>query len=130
MLRQWLLIPLILLFLLFNCFFLLFKKVMTDWNIDQEVMILANLLYFVLGLIIYFMIKRSLSDKNPHVFIRSVMGAMLIKMLIVVTAVVIYVVAAGKDYSKNAVFLSLFLYLVYLVVETRILTRLNRKPNA
>jgi hypothetical protein len=37
---------------------------------------------------------------------------------------------AGNEVNKGAIFISMFLYILYLVVEVAIMMKLNRKPNA
>jgi hypothetical protein len=74
--------------------------------------------------------KRALKNTNPNVYVRSVMGGMMIKMAIVVVAVAIYVIALKDNFSKMSVFAAMFLYLIYLGVEVRLATKLNTKKNA
>lgn len=123
-------LPLVMVFIIFNALFLTGRSWLAKWNIDQEVVIWANLLFFVISLLVFLMQRKALSDKNPHVFVRSVMGGMMIKMLVCIIAVVAYVMAAGKNYSKPAVFVSLGLYIVYLAVEVGVIMKLNRRTDA
>lgn len=74
--------------------------------------------------------KKALNNANPNVFVRSVMGGMLIKMFVVITAVIVYRLVAGNSVSKVSVFASMFLYLLYLGVEVAIITKLNKQKNA
>lgn len=98
-------------------------------NIDRNVLIGANILFLLLSLAVWFMQKKALQNKNPNVFIRAVMGGMLLKMFISVAAVFIYISYIGNAYNKRAVFIALFIYLLYLAAEVLSLTRLNKKPH-
>lgn len=123
------LIPFILLFIIFNNFFLFGKGLLAKWEIDYLVMIIANSLFFILNVLVYSMQRKALRNPNPNVFVRSVMAGMMIKMAICVVAVLIYALAFRKTFSKMSVFASMFLYLVYLFVEVRAAGRLNKQKN-
>lgn len=124
------LLPLVLLFIIVNSFLLTAKGMLTKWGVDRDVVIIANVLFFLVSVLVFFMQRKALTNPNPHAFVRSVMGGMMIKMFICIIAVVIYVVASGKDYSKPAVFASLFLYLLYLAVEVAAIMKLNKRTDA
>ncbi|MEQ1555090.1 MAG: hypothetical protein ABL929_12970, partial [Ferruginibacter sp.] len=73
--------------------------------------------------------KNALANKNPNVFIRSIIAGMMIKMFSTVLAILIYVVFTGKNYNTKAVFISLLMYLVYLAAEVIALSAENKKKN-
>jgi len=100
------------------------------WGIDYRVLIVANILFFSISLIAFFMQKKALSNSNPNVFVRSVMGGMLLKMFACITAVIIYRFAAGDTVSRISVFGAMFLYLFYLAAEVAVITKLNKQKNA
>jgi len=54
------------------------------------------------------------------------MTGMLMKMAICLLAVFLYVYLSGNAYNKRGIFLSLFLYLVYLAVEVSAVMKLNK----
>ena len=87
------------------------------------------MLFMGVGLLVFFMQKNALNNKNPNVFIRSVMAGMMIKMFSTVLAVLAYVVLVGPTYNKNAVFISLFMYLLYLAAEVFAISKVNSKKN-
>ena len=93
-------------------------------------MICANLLFLLTAVLVFFMQKKALANSNPNVFIRSIMTGMLIKMFSTVTAVFAYVIFAGNGFNKKAVFISLFLYLIYLAAEVIAISGENKKRNA
>jgi hypothetical protein len=123
------LLPFIILFILFNNFFLFGKGMLAKYGLDHLVLIIANSLFFVLSIITYWMQKRALKNTNPNVYVRSVMGGMMIKMAVVVLAVAVYVIALQDSFSKMSVFAAMFLYLIYLGVEVKLATKLNTKKN-
>ena len=123
-------LPLIAIFVVFSGAATASNKLLAKWGIDYQVLIVANLLFFLVGLFVFFMQKKALHHTNPNVFIRSVMAGMLIKMGVCVLAVIIYRLIAGNNVSKVSVFAAMFLYLVYLGVEVGILTKLNKRKHA
>jgi len=124
------LVPLIILFILFNNFFLFGKDWLAKHSIDYLVLIIANSLFFVAGLLVYRMQKRAAKNTNPNVFVRAVLGGTMIKMAVCAIAVVVYVVAFRSPFNKWSVFAAMFLYLIYLVVEVKMATKLNKKTDA
>lgn len=124
------LLPVLLIFITVNVFILLTHAIWLKYNIDQNVLICANLLFLLTAVLVFFMQKKALTNSNPNVFIRSIMTGMLIKMFTTVIAVFAYVMLAGKGFDKKAVFLSLFLYLIYLAAEVIAISQENKKRNA
>jgi uncharacterized membrane protein YbjE (DUF340 family) len=124
------LIPLILLFILFNNVFLFGKKWLASYGLDHLVLIIANSLFFVVSILIYRLQKNAVKNANPHVFVRSVMGGTFIKMAIFIIAVCVYAFAFKSIFNKMTVIAAMVLYLIYLVVEIKMATKLNKTKNA
>ncbi len=123
------LLPLIILFIIFNNFFLFGKNWLAGHSIDYLVLIIANSLFFVVSILVYQMQKRAVKNANPNVFVRAVMGGTMIKMAISLVAVVVYALAFKNTFSKMSVFAAMFIYFFYLFVEVRMATKLNKKNN-
>ena len=121
--------PLLSIFFLLNGLLLVSKSILSKWGIDNKVLFVANIIFFSLSLIAFFMQQKALKNSNANVFIRSVMGGMLIKMFVVIATVIIYRLAAGDQVSKVSVFAAMFLYLIYLGVEVAVITKLNKQKN-
>ncbi len=128
--RQKQLFPLILLFVFLNIFFLTAKSIFKKWGIDREVLIIANILFFLISLIAFSLQRKAMQKTNPHAFVRSVMGSMMIKMFVVIIAVIIYTLFSGPLFNKPSVFIALFLYIIYLAVEVAIVMKMNKQKNA
>lgn len=123
------LLPLIILFIVFNNFFLFGKNFLGRYGLDYLVLIVANSLFFVVSVVVYKMQKKAARNTNPNVFVRSVMGGTMIKMAVCIVAIAIYAFAFKSSFSKMSVFASMFLYLIYLAVEVRLATKLNKPKN-
>lgn len=122
--------PLILLFVIANALFLANKFWLVKWGLDSNVLIIANLLFFAISLIVFYLQKRGVENKNPYAFVRSVMSGMMIKMFLVIVALVIYVFVWKENFSKFSVLAAMFLYLIYLAVEVAVATKMNKKSHA
>ena len=122
-------LPLLIVFVLTNLTLYAARAIEVKWGIDFYVLFFANDIFFLLSLVAFFMQRKALGNSNPNVFIRSVMGGMLIKMFVTITAVIVYRLIAGNSVSKVSVFAAMFLYLLYLGVEVAVITKLNRQKN-
>ncbi len=124
------LLPLTLLFLLLMAATALLSGRLNQAGFDTRVLFGSNILFYSISVISYFLQLKGMRNSNSHVFVRSVMGAMMLKMLVCLAATFAYVTMAGDQFSKRAVFLALLLYLVYLAVEVYTVMKMNRKKNA
>ena len=89
------LLPLLIIFIVLTIFILSATNLWHKYNIDKNVLLGANFLFMGAGLLVFFMQKNALTNKNPNVFIRSVIAGMMIKMFSTVLAVLAYVVLVG-----------------------------------
>ena len=122
--------PLFILYFLSLVLMITFNIKLTLEGFDVRILIGANTLFFVLSMVSFYIQRKGMMNRNPHVFVRSVSGAMMLKMFITVIAVFAYVYLTGSTYSKRTVFVSLFLYLVYLAVEVVIVMKMNKRKHA
>lgn len=99
-------------------------------GIDYVVVMGANCLFFLISLLVFRIQYLAMYNSNPNVFIRSVMGGMLIKVFGCVIAVVAYYFISGTAFNKPAVYASMVIYIIYLVVEVRTIMKLNKTKNA
>ncbi len=119
--------PIILLFIILNTFFISGRSFLERWGADQEVLIIGNLLLFIIFLVSFFVGKKGLESTNPHVFVRSVYGSMMMKLFICIIAAFIYIAVYKKDLNKPALFTLMGLYLVYTFIEVTLLTKMSKQ---
>lgn len=122
-------LPLIVLFIILNGCLLSSKTLLMKWGIDREVLLAANFLFFLISFIAFLMQQSGLKNKNPNVFIRRVMGSMMLRMFMVLIALGIYIFVAGKMVNKPAIYISLVFYMLYMFAEVMIIMKLNRQSN-
>lgn len=101
-----------------------------DKGIDYAVVMGGNCLFFLISLFVFRMQYLAMYNANPNVFIRSVMGGMLIKVFACVITVVAYYFISAAAFNKPAVYASMVIYIVYLVVEVKTIMKLNKTKNA
>lgn len=121
--------PLVALFVIANALLLVFQRRLGAMNVNIDVAISGNLLLFLVSIAnIWFQLKSMTNPKlSPGTQIRMVMAGTFIKLFVLASAAVIYLVAAGKDRSVNAVFVTMALYIVYTWLEVKISLRMNAR---
>lgn len=117
-------LPIVLIFVILNGFFIAGKSMLARWGVDQEVVIIGNLLLFVISIISFLLGLCGLKNPNPHAFVRSVYTSMMLKLFICIIAAFIYISMYRDNINKPALFTCMGLYLLYTFVEVSILTKL------
>jgi len=102
------------------------KDELNNLKTDYKVVLGANTLLFLLSVISLILHVNALAKPNPQAFIRSVMLANIIKILVLAISAFIYIQTAGKATSSRGVFAGLFLYIIYTWVEKRATIQLSR----
>lgn len=115
----------VLVFLVFN-FLVIFHVFPAGWKMDKMVLLIGNCLLFGVTYLSFLLHIKGLRDPNPHVFVRTMVGSLLIKMLICLVAVMIYAMASGGAINRNGILACFVLYLLYTILEVRVLQRLYR----
>lgn len=116
-------LPIILLFVIVNGFFIAGKSVLQRWNADQDILITGNILLFLITLVSYLVARKGLKSPNPHAFVRAVYSGILLKLFVCIIAAFIYIASAGKSLNKPALFTCMGLYLLYTFIEVSVLTK-------
>lgn len=128
--RSNVLLPLLITFILFATVLVAGWVLWKDSNVNFVVLLGANVLFFLVSVMAFRIQYKAMQNGNPNVFIRKVMSTMLLKMGIALAAIMAYVLLAGKHFNKPAVYISMLIYLVYLVVEVGLVMKLNKRKNA
>lgn len=124
-------IPVTVLFLLLTAIFVLGKNLFEKWGFSTMVLISGNLLLYTVTAFSFAISYKGLNATNPHAFIRSIYGSVMIKFFVFAIAAFIYIQSVKAAVNKPALFTCLGLYLVYTFMEVSILTKLLKsKKNA
>lgn len=123
-------LPLVITFLVLTVMIFAGNIFYKERGIDYLVLMGGNCLFFLISLFVFRMQYMAMYNSNPNVFIRSVMSGMIIKVFTCVIAVVAYYLVSKEAFNKPAVYASMVIYIVYLVVEVRTIMKLNKTKNA
>lgn len=118
--------PIILFFTLLNTLFISGRHWLARWGVDQEVLLVGNVILFIITLISAVVARKGLNSANPHAFLRSVYGSILLKLFLCIIAAFVYIAIVRKQVNKPALFICMGLYLVYTFMEVGLLTRMLR----
>ena len=122
--------PIVILFAILSALLLIAGKWLSQIGFDVEFLIGTNIFIFILSLITMFMQTRALHHSNPNVFVRAVMGSMLLKMMVCLIAVLVYISLIAKEIDKKGLFSFMFIYFTYLFVEVKSIMSRNKRANA
>lgn len=98
-----------------------------DGYFTRNIILYGTLVVAAISFLSYFISARSVNSDNPNKFVRGVMGGTFLKFFLCIVAVGILLFLLQKKLHKPDLFLLMFIYLVYTVVETGLLFTLSRK---
>jgi hypothetical protein len=113
-------------FLLATIVLIILKK-QAPGDIDFAVLFVGNLILFVATLVSFYLYRRSLFNKNPHVFLRFIYGGMFLKMIICIAAALTYILIARNTVSKIALLGCFGLYIIYTFAEVKTLIQQSKQ---
>lgn len=124
-------INLLLLFVIINtvCLFYRNGAIHLSFFVDVYVVVIANLILFLLALLGSYRHGKALENKNPNVFIRSIMGMTVLKFFVLVAAALVYVFTAKQSRNVPAILISLVLYILYAVMEVAAAYNMNKNKS-
>lgn len=96
-------------------------------GISPRVLLSANALLFVLTNISMRMHNASYTTRNEFAFVRNVMGATVMKLLVIVAAIFAYFYFSGEHLNMGGIFGGMFMYIAYTAVEVVLVLRRNAK---
>ena len=119
-------LPVLLLFIVLNGFFLTAGKLASKYNIDTGVLIGGNLVLFIATAVSFFLYYKALRNNNVQAFLRMIYGGMFLKMMICLSTGFIYIMVGGRNVNKGAIIGCLLLYLVYSSIEIGLLLKQSK----
>lgn len=122
-------LPLMAIFMLVNIGCIVYADQLAARKVDGAVVQGANVLLFVIAVICGMMHYRALKSDNPHAFVRSVLGATVLKLFSIAGAVLVYIYVTGPKKNVPAVLIGMGLYIVYTIVEVTGAFRLNKEKH-
>ncbi|HPG12778.1 MAG TPA: hypothetical protein PLU37_14690 [Chitinophagaceae bacterium] len=122
-------LPLITIFIIVTVFALTAKRWLQEKDIDQMVLVWGNLLLFLVSLVSFMMMYRSLQSSKPKSSVTAMYSGFMIKFFAVALAAFVYIMYAKKEVNKPALIFCAGLYIIYTMFETRALLRTLRQKN-
>ncbi len=124
------LMPLLALFTIVNLVFFVWADYLDSIKVNHSVVIFGNALLFLLAMISLQLHMSASKKENPNVLVRSIMMSTFLKMILIAVSVLIYVKMAKETKSKWAIFVTMFIYLIYMAIELKIALKLNKKQSS
>jgi hypothetical protein len=119
-------LPILLVFIITNGFFITGGGLTSRWNIDADLVIVGNLVLFLATTLSFFLYYKALHNNNVQAILRMIYGGMFTKMMICLFTAFIYIMVVGKSVNKGGIIICLFLYLVYSFVEVALLLKQSK----
>ncbi|MBW8685167.1 hypothetical protein [Chitinophaga rhizophila] len=92
-------------------------------------LLIGNLALASISAITYNMSRKGIQSENNSVFLLRVYGSMISRMMFCLAGITIYAVANRPHTSKITIFILMFFYAVYSVVENVSLQKITRRKN-
>lgn len=119
--RSFLVITII--FILVSLFSFLAKPWLNSLSINEQVLLIGNSIVYIMHVIAAFFHKKTVLNTNTQVFIRGVYLGMMIKLFTCIIIAMLYIYLSDNTFNKPALFICMFLYLVYNFVEVGLLMK-------
>ena len=116
--------PVVMIFITLNTFILTAKNMLARWHADQEVLLYGNIAIFLITILSFFIARSGLSNKNPHAFVRSVYGSIMLKLFLCLILAFAYIAIYRSGLNKPALFVCMGFYLLYTAFEVAALMKL------
>ena len=95
-------------------------------EVDFDILMYGTTIVFLVSVFSFLLLSNSLRSSNPQVFVRAMYGSFVLRFFVIAIAAFIYIMVAKKDVNKPALFASLGLYFIFMLIEISVLTRLMR----
>lgn len=119
--------PVLLLFIIANALFFLFKNRFVSFGFSLELLVIGNGIIFLMTFISSKLLHASMYASNSAAFLRGVYGSFLIKFFIVAISILVYAFLYRSNLNKPGLFTLMGLYLVYTYIEISSLLKKTNK---
>jgi hypothetical protein len=119
-------LPIIGLYILVSILLRVFMTRLEENGINTNVLQAGNLFLVVIFLLSTWMQRNAMANASTHVFLRNVYGGLMLKLFGGAIAAFIYIYLANGNVNKPALFGTMFLYLVYTVLELRVVLKKSK----
>lgn len=120
------LLPETILFLAVSAALMFWRNPLEAAGFGVNFILVANVILFLLSTFAFWVQTRNIHSPSGHAFMRGIYLSVVVKMLLVMTAILIYIVVAEGEVNKKAIFVSMGLYVLYAVFEVYQLMKIAR----
>ena len=121
----------LLIFVLLTAFFFLLKDTLIKNGFEPNVLLIANVILFAVGIFTLRNALKAIGAPNPHVFVRVFYTGFIVRLFVCAIAAFIYIYSSGGNVNKASLFACLGIYILYNVVEVSSLQKaLRNNKNA
>ena len=99
---------------------------MEAWGFDPKVLFAGNLFLYLLTMASWFLLRKGMKAKDTAGFLGSFYGSFLMKFFLVAVVAFAYVSTRREAINKPSFFACMFLYLLYVFLETRTLLKVSK----
>ena len=93
----------------------------------RNVILIGTCVLAGISILSYYISSRNVNSDNPNQFVRGVMGGTFLKFFLCIVAAAIFIFLMKKNLHKPDLFLLMFFYLVFTVLETGLLFILSKQ---
>ena len=115
--------PLVVVFLVVALVILFTRTYLQQYNINWQVLSGANLFLYLVTMASLHLLTGGMKAANTQLFLRKAYSGILLKLFGCAGAAFVYILVAGKNLNKNALLISMGLYLLYSFIENRIVLK-------
>ncbi len=119
--------PLVFVFLIAAAIILIGRSFLQQRGIDWQVAMGGNVVIYVITIISMHLLTKGMHAQSTHAFLRNAYSGILFKLMACAVAAFIYILASGKSLNKPGLFVCMGLYLVYSLVEMRIIMKHSKQ---
>ena len=120
--------PVLLVFFLITALLLVTRWLYEDALVGKRIdaLLAGNAVLFLATVLSFYFYSKALNNNNTQFFLRMMYSSLLAKMLICLGAALIYVWIARSGVSKTIILGCFGLYVLYTVVEVKVLMRSSK----
>jgi len=93
----------------------------------RNVILIGTCVLAGISILSYYISSRNVNTDNPNQFVRGVMGGTFLKFFLCIVAAAIFIFLMKKNLHKPDLFLLMFVYLIFTVLETGLLFVLSKQ---
>jgi hypothetical protein len=123
-------IPLVTVFFVIAVPVYVFRNFLELHGVDWQVLTGGNIFIYLVTALSMNLLAKGMNAPDTNAFLRNAYSGILIKLFACAGAAFVYILAAGKNLNKPALFVCMGLYLVYTFVELSVIMKhSNAKKN-